>query len=307
MSLRWRPLKKGDLVDVVCPGSRTSDDTIQNGVLALEAWGLKARVQGLFGHDVICANSDANRFESLKIALYAKDSQAVWCARGGYGSIRLIPFLLKLKKPAPVKLFMGLSDISSLHLFLNQNWHWPTLHAPLLDRLALQKIKPKYERELKQVVFGETKSLQFSRLRALNQAARRPAKIKAEIAGGNCVVLASHLGSKLALQSKGKILFLEEIGERGYRLDRVLEQMRQAAIFDHCAAVLFGDLVGGEEPDGKSKVKPVIERFAQQLSIPVLKGIQSGHAEIQRPVPFAAPSILQLGDQPELSCETGVL
>ncbi len=95
------------------------------------------------------------------------------------------------------------------------------------------------------------------------------------------------------------------MGERGYRLDRMFTQFAQAKKFRKAKAILFGDITGGFEPDGQDLRWPVIERFAKSLSIPVLKGVQSGHDKIQRPVPFGTSVVLNLEER-ELICASGV-
>ncbi len=130
-------LAPGDLIDVVAPGFRCSREQLDHGIAFLRQRGLKPRVPAeLFGADLLCANTDAQRFAQLRKALYARDSRAVWCVRGGYGAIRIIERLQALKPPAKPKLLIGYSDATTLHQLLNLFWGWPSLHGPLLDRSA---------------------------------------------------------------------------------------------------------------------------------------------------------------------------
>jgi muramoyltetrapeptide carboxypeptidase len=205
------------------------------------------------------------------------------------------------------KLFIGLSDITSLHVFLNQNWGWPTVHGPLLDRLGRKATLPKYEKEMHHFVFGDLPEIRFKGLRPLNEAARKTGRrVRGAVSGGNMVVLQSSLGSNASWETTGRILFFEDTGERGYRIDRMLSQFSQAGLFAHCKAIVFGQFIGGEEADGSSLIQPVIRRFAQSMKIPVLGGLQSGHDLIQRPLPFETKAILKLGDRGELICDSGV-
>jgi muramoyltetrapeptide carboxypeptidase len=306
----WLPLKEGDTVDLVAPGSACDPKVLENGMRVLASWGLEPRVpKKIFGRDVICAHDDATRFRYLKEALLATDSKAIWCVRGGYGSNRLIPALMKLKRPAGAsKLFMGLSDISTLHMYLNQNWGWPTIHGPLLDRFAKGEVKPQYEREVKKLIFGEMDEIRFSGLKAMNEAARfkRSSVIRAPVTGGNLITLQSAIGTACEWQTKGKILFFEEIGERGYRVDRALEHFKQAGAFDRAKAIVFGDFTGGLEPGGGSTIPQVLKRFASEMKIPVFSGLKSGHDVVQRPLPFGTAAELHLGSKGELVCRTGV-
>ncbi len=304
---KWLPLQPGDIVDVVSPGFAPSDEELENGVRFLESWGLVPRLpKNLLGKDILCSNRDEVRFLHLKEALYAPDSKAIWCLRGGYGSLRLIPHLLKLKKPrSRPKLFVGLSDITTLHTFLNQMWGWPTVHGPLLDRLGRKAALPKYERELKKFVFGEMDTIRFSNLKALNDAAKREGVVRGRVSGGNLIVLQSSLGTNAPWRTDGRILFFEDVGERGYRVDRVLEQFTQAGLFKRAKAVVFGQFTKSRERDGRDLVPLVIRRFAESMNIPVFSGLPSGHDVVQRPVPFETPSLLRLGKRGELQCETG--
>lgn len=304
----WQPLKPGDLIDIVAPGFRSTDQDFQGGLRFLLNLGFEVRVsKKIYGHDVLCANSDDERFEQLKAALYAKDSQAVWCMRGGYGSLRLIPRLAAMKKPkGPPKLFIGLSDITTLHIFLNQNWGWPTVHGPLLDRLGKGAALPKYEKEMKLFIRGEVPEMEFRSLRPLNQKAREKKVIRASVSGGNLIVLQSSLGTQVSWDPRGQILFFEDIGERGYRVDRVLEQFRQMGLIAKAKAVVFGQFTGGKEPDGRDLVPAVLRRFASEVSLPVLSGLECGHDKIQRPLPFATTATLNLGgSKATLICHSG--
>ena len=244
---------------------------------------------------MICSNTDDVRFKQLRDALLAKDSRAIWCVRGGYGANRLIPDLVKIKKPtgAP-KLFMGFSDITTLHTFLNSKWGWPTVHGPMVDRIGRGLILKPELKELHDVYFGTEKKVYYHDLKPMNDAARKAKSIRGVITGGNLMTLQSAIGTKTPWKTEGKIVFLEEIDERGYRVDRLLEHLRQTGHFEKARAIVMGDFLGGNEVDDSNRVWPVIERFALQMKIPVLRGLQSGHGDLQRPVPFETPAVLNL-------------
>jgi len=215
-------LTPGDVVDVVAPGFRCTREQLDAGVAFLERQGLKARVPpDLFGADLLCANTDARRFAQLRKALYARDSRAIWCVRGGYGAIRIIERLQGLKAPSRPKLLIGYSDATTLHQLLNLFWGWPSLHGPLLDRLGSAEVREEERLELAAVLFGGAPQVTFANLVPLNAAARRPQRIVSRLTGGNLTVLQSSLGTALQRRPSG-MLFLEDIGERGYRLDRML-------------------------------------------------------------------------------------
>lgn len=279
-----RPLQQGDLIDVVAPGSASSEEFLETGIHILESYGFKVRYsENMLKPELFLANSDQYRFQDLKRALLAKDSKAIWCLRGGYGCIRLLPSLAKLEKPKTKKLLIGMSDITSLHLYLNQKWNWPTLHAPLLDRIGQYKINPTNLEEII-TVLKEPLKMDFSNLIALNDSARKSKKVTGSVRGGNLVVAASTLGTPYQIKSKNCILFFEEIGEKAYRIDRLLQQFKQAGVFDQAKAVVFGDFTNCEEVDGRNLIQATLESFFKDLKIPALTGVKAGHDVIQRPI-----------------------
>ncbi len=290
----------GPLVDVVAPAWKCHPKDLKKGMELILSWGLHSRhPKNIFNSKSLFSQDDATRFDFLKSALTNKESDFVWCVRGGFGSIRLIPHLLRLRKPSRKKLFIGLSDISTLHLFLNQVWDWPTIHGPMLDRLGGRPPPPRYQKELRDLMTGRTDEITFANLKPMNAAARKRRNIRGKVSGGNLITLQSSVGTKIEWQTRNKILFLEEIGERGYRVDRVLEHFRQLGMWSHPKALVFGDFTGGQEPSGKDFVPRTLKEFAESQSFPIFRGIQSGHGVIQRPVPLNTESTLANG---KLTC-----
>lgn len=297
-------LVPGDVVDVVAPGFRCTQAQLEGGIEFLKRQGLVPRVPpDLFGEDVLCANTDAHRFAQLRKALYARDSRAIWCVRGGYGAIRFIERLQALKPPRKPKLLIGYSDATTLHQLLNLFWGWPSLHGPLLDRLGGTDIREDERQELAAVLFAGQPQTTFANLVPLNAAARRRQRIVSRLTGGNLTVLQSTLGT--ALQRRpAAILFLEDIGERGYRIDRIVEQLCQAGVLRNLKAIVLGTFLGGAESDGRNLGPAVLERFAQSLPIPVLSGIDAGHGPYQRPLFLRTRAELQCGPDSQLIVHT---
>jgi muramoyltetrapeptide carboxypeptidase len=242
----------------------------------------------LFANNLLHSNSEKERWSQLKAALLAKDSSAIWCARGGYGSMKLLPMLAKMRKPARSKVLLGLSDITSLMVFLNQKWKWPTLHAPILSRIGRGDLPTTTIEELKSVLLGQTEKLDYS-LTALNVAAEKTKTLSGSFVGGNWAVIMANLGTPYQLKPKGCILFLEDVGERGYRLDRFWEQLQQMNFWKDISAVVFGDFTEGDEPDGKNLIWDILKMRAQELKKPVYFGVPAGHGQIQRVLPLGVP------------------
>lgn len=290
-------LEPGDSVELVAPAARCSDELLFKLKSLLELWGLKCILpDDIFGKDLLCANSDEARFNFFKNAIEREETKAIICARGGYGSMRIIPQLLHLKKPKTPKLFVGMSDITALHLFLMQQWHWPVLHAGL----ALDKFSEESIAAVKSVMFGEVKNVNFAG-KALNNVTPQNNIIESELTGGNLCLVQSGLGTSWQIETKNKIIFLEEVNERGYRVDRMFEQLRQAHVFRDAKAIVFGDFMEGKEPDGSNLVTPVLERFALTCDIPVIKIEGVGHGRTSLPLPMGTPTKIELGKNIKLS------
>lgn len=291
--LKLPTLKAGDKIEIIAPASRCTDDELIALKNLLTSWQLECVVSdNIFGKDLLCAHSDETRFESLKNALLNPETKAVICARGGYGSMRLIPELAKISPPSTTKLFIGMSDITALHLFLQQRWQWPVIHGALMPN----KVSPESIAILKSLVFGTADQIKFHG-KALNTAAKHSMIIESSIIGGNLSLVQTSIGTLWQINSQGKIIFLEEVGERGYRVDRMLEHLHQSRIFKHSAAIVFGDFTGGNEPNGQSLISPVLERFAANCEIPVIKIQGIGHDYINNPLPLGINAQLVLGDK----------
>lgn len=295
-------IQRGDIVDVVAPASACTKAELEQSIQAILKLGLVPRVpKDIFAKSVLFANSDEKRLAQLRAALYAADSKMIWCVRGGYGSIRLMPQMEKWKKPKRPKLVLGFSDITTLHRYLNQSWGWPTIHGPNADRLGRGQVKGAERQRLLSLLFGRDRFAEFKGLKALNLAAQKKRVIHGPILGGNMAVLQSGLGTPSCLKPKGAILFFEDIGERPHRMDRMLVQFEQAGWFREAKAVLLGDFVLNDPKDRRELWSDVVRRFAQSQKIPVLAGLPVGHnPNRQWPLPFNTPAKLITGDSAQL-------
>ena len=300
MRVPWA--RPGDVIDVVAPASACRRDALAAGMALLQAWGFRPRVPpDLFEGSGIAAAPDAVRFRVLHRAFRRTDSRVIWCVRGGYGSQRLLPRLARRAVPDRPKLLVGFSDVTALHVFINQRWGWPTLHAATLADLGSGRLSQRSLAELREVVAGGTSRL-VHRLRPLNSAARRPRVIGAPFIGGNLKTLQSLLGTPWGVRPAGCILMMEDTGERGYAIDRMLVQLAQAGILRGVRALVFGQFTKGRERDGRFTGTEVVARFAERMRIPVLGGAPFGHGDCARAVPLGLPARLELG--PDGACLT---
>ncbi|MGZ3723560.1 MAG: S66 peptidase family protein [Bdellovibrionales bacterium] len=306
--MRLEAIQPGDIVDVVAPASACTKEELKLGIRALHALGLVPRVpKDIFAKSLLFSNSDDKRLAQFKKAIYARDSRFIWCVRGGYGAIRLMPEIAKWKRPAHSKILLGYSDITTLHVYLNQKWKWPTLHGPLLDRLGRNALTPSEAKELFGLLYGGQSEVVFKNLKPLNKAARQKKSLRAPVLGGNMTVLQSGLGTPSSLRPRGDIIFFEDTGERPHRVDRMLAQFAQAGWFDGARAILLGQFMLNNPKDRRGLWNDVFPRFAAEMKIPVLAGMPVGHdPRAQRTLPFNTPAVLKLGVSPTLTVDSGI-
>ena len=314
-------LKKGDIVDVILPATSCSGSEIVaiNNYLKNEL-NLNGRIAQ--ERDVILNPEEGNsnefpaspiqaRLDQLKFALENQDSKIVWCARGGYGSGDLLPLLEQLEPIKQNKLFIGFSDIVSIATFLEARWGWQILCAPVLLQLARGDIKKSAEDELKEVIFGQKTILNYS-LESLNEFDENV--ISTKISGGCISVLAGHFGGNYQIDFSDKILFLEDEGEDGERLDRYFRQIIEVVLKTKKKpkAILLGNFMQANihgTPKGKNIEKAIanlILRIADfNLKIPVFKARDAlGHSDEMRPLFLGAKSIISKDSSHSYSLKT---
>lgn len=280
--------RPGAVIDVVAPASACRPAELAAGAAVLEGWGLRPRIPAnLFQRagGAIVAAPDEARHRMLRRALLRPDSTVVWCARGGYGSQRLLPRLARGAPPARPKLLVGFSDATALHVFVNQHWGWPSLHAATLADLGSGRLAARSVRELRAVVTGAATRFECA-LRPLNDAARRARTVEAGLAGGNLKTLQSLAGTPWAVRGAGRIVVVEDAGERGYAIDRMLVQLVQSGALRGVRALVFGQFTGGREADGRFTGAGVMARFARAVRFPVLAGAPAGHGDTARALPL---------------------
>lgn len=300
---KWQPLKKGDIIDLIAPSFSMEQKEIDNSVEYIKFLGLVPRIpKKMINKDLFFANSDKARFIHLRDALLAKDSKAIWCLRGGYGCARLLPELNKIKTPKNCKAVIGFSDITALHIFLNQKWKWNTIHGTVLGRLPERKIDKESERKTTSLVLGKNKTQEFT-LTPLNKCEGKP--IKSSVSGGNLTIVQNSIGTDWQLDAKNKIILLEEVDEKPYQIDRSLNHIMQSGILKKASAIIFGDFNTTEFKMDEGEKEEVLRRFAVKINIPVLKIPGVGHTEKNYPVPLGTKSTLSLGSVCTLASENG--
>jgi len=279
-------LKAGDTIAIVAPSgiliNRTSE--IAQAQELLKSWGLNAVVgQHVFSQNNHFAGTDDDRCEDFQNALDDPKISAIWCARGGYGAVRILDKLDFTKFKTKPKWIIGYSDITALHSQVNI-LGFESLHAMMCTSMQdnLNSIKETIS-TFKDALFG--KPLSYT-LQGSNE--NKTGMVTAPIVGGNLSILASMLGSKTSVNTSGKILFIEEIGEYRYSLDRMLQSLKRAGYFDNCKGVIVGDIskIRKNTTYWGSSTEQLILDVLADYNFPVAFNMPAGHEKDNRALIF---------------------
>lgn len=274
---------------VVAPASGVKDDNVRKAHEVARELGIRFPEEALDAKAVpYNANADEVRLDLLLEALNDPAAETLWALRGGYGCGRLLPGLSGAALPETPKLFIGYSDLTYLHLFF-QRRGWPTIHGDMFWELTAADRDPDNLRILASLLAGETEELRYTGLKPFNQAARdTDSAIEAPLTGGNLTCLAAAAGTPWTVDAAGRVLFIEDVKEAGYKIDRMLTQLRQSGALGGARAVLLGTFTRGDDA-----TEYALERFAGDIPLPVFRADRFGHGEKNHPLVFNKPARIE--------------
>ena len=274
------PLRRGDVIGVVAPAGAVDEASLGAGIRVLETAGFRVRLgAAVRKKSGFLAGSDGERAADLREMFCDPEVKAIIAARGGYGSGRLLPLLNPAVVREHPKIFIGHSDITFLLNDFVQRAELVTFHGPLVAGLPQ---RPEAVEHMLTMLTGERIGWHEAA-----QEVVQPGTAEGLLAGGCLSVIVASSGTPYALQTQGRLLFLEDVNEKPYRIDRMLTQMRQAGALDHVAGVIFGEMNGcvAEEYERVSVLDVIAEAFAD-APYPVAFGLPSGHGAGTLTVPL---------------------
>jgi len=274
-------LCQGDTVALVATARKNILPNLQPAIELLESWGLKAVIGqsiGLDNHQL--AGTDAQRAADLQAQLDKPEVKAIWCVRGGYGTVRmidLVDFSVLAKQP---KWIIGFSDVTVLHAHLHQ-LGLASIHG--LMPVNVEKASPDALESLRKILFNEPLHYELP-----FQSENQLGTATGELIGGNLSILYSLMGSASQLDGDGKILFIEDLDEYLYHLDRMCMGLKRSGLFAQLSGVIvgtFSQMHDNEIPWGKSAYEILAEHLSP-LNIPIAYHFPAGHIPENRALAF---------------------
>lgn len=270
-------LKRGDKVAIVAPATKAEDaqSVIQQATKILQSWGLEV-VCGKYvnqSHHNAFAGTDAQRAEDLQWALDDPTIKAVFSLRGGYGTTRImdrLDFTHFLKNP---KWVIGFSDVTALHMQLHK-WNVVSVHGAMPINFSSPAHKASID-SLRTLLFKGT-----AHLRASPHVLNRSGSVTAPVVGGNLTLICNNMETPSALDTKNKILVIEDIGEHLYALDRVMVQLKRAGKLQHLAGLIVGKMVYMKDIPTlamKKSAEAIIQEHVASYDYPVAFQFPIGH------------------------------
>ncbi len=288
----------GDTIGIIAPASAPPDPkAVDRAAAALERFGFKPKlaknVRARFG---FLAGSDRERATDVMSMFTDKKVKAIICLRGGYGAARILDRLDYDVIRRNPKILSGYSDITSLHCALSKFSSLISIHAPMLNGELAAADLPDFTRNafFRTVMEAKPAGSLSAGYGGKTISILRGGMAEGRLIGGNLSVLCAAIGTPFAPSFKGKILFLEDISEKPYKLDRMLTQLLNAGILRQVAGVAVGINQACDDPDAKKRREyrqsgaDVVKERLASLRVPVVTGLPFGHVELNAAIPVGA-------------------
>lgn len=271
-------LKKGDTIGIVCPAGYMAMDKVQTCITTLQEWGYNVKVGKTVGGDsqTYFSGTDEERLTDFQQMLDDDEVKTILCGRGGYGMGRIIDKIDFKKFRKQPKWIVGYSDITVLHSHLYSNYYISSLHAPMAGAFNEEGYKNEFVLSLKNVLQG--KRIKYS---CPAHEFNRKGEAVGELTGGNLALLAHLTGTNSDSKTKGRILFIEDVGEYSYNVDRMLHQLKRSGKLSRLAGLIVGgftDMKDTERPFGKP-VNEIIREMIKEYDYPVCFDFPVSHTD----------------------------
>jgi len=267
-------LKEGDTIGIIAPARPVNPEEIHEFKAIMKKWGLNClEGENLYGRNYVFSGTDEERANDLQFMVDNPEVKAIFCARGGYGSARTLQLTDFSSFETRPKWFVGYSDITVFHSFINKFVGVETIHGMMPFNFAGSTEMESVE-SLRKALFGEKISYSFT-----SHELNIEGEVSGVISGGNLSLLCSLNGTILFPELKNKILFIEEVDEYLYNIDRMMMNLSLSGALNRIKALAVGSFTqikDNEEPFGKNEIE-IIHEITDNYNIPVCFNVPSGH------------------------------
>lgn len=301
--IKPRALKPGDRLAVVAPASPFSRQEFELGIAELRGLGfVPVYDETVFARRGYVAGDASVRAAAISRAWRDPSVAGLIAVRGGYGSVQVLPWLNANEAREAAKVFIGYSDLTSILTFLNTSAELVCFHGPTVAGKLGRGVEG-YDRDSFQKLISQAEP--FGEMAPAGLETLKTGEASGVLYGGTLSQLISSLGTPFAFNPpRGSILFLEEVGERPYRIDRMLTQLRLSGIIERAAGLVLGQLPGCDEPESSLKVRTVVADVLANFRGPILYGFPSGHTTgPAMTLPFGVQARVIAGMAPRLVIE----
>lgn len=292
------PLKPGDTIGICAPARKVTPEEMRPGIALMESWGLKVHcAKNLYGSYHQFSGTDEERSADMYSLLEDPEVKAIICARGGYGCMRIVDRIDFSSIAARPKPLIGFSDVTVFLQHVQQWFGWDALHAPMVYSMAEDRTSPEAIGDLRRLLFGED-----IRYEIPSSPLERKGEAEGILMGGNLSLLYALSGSASDTDMRGKILFMEDLDEYLYHVDRMMMQLKRSGKLASLKGLIVGgmsDMKDNAVPFG-STAEEIIIRAVEDYDYPVCMNFPAGHIRENHPLIFGKTVKLTVGDMVRL-------
>lgn len=284
-----KKLNPGDTVGIICPSSATTTEKVQQCVAAVEAMGYKAKLADNLdvNYAGYMAGSGKVRGEWINKMFADPEVKGIFCVRGGDGSSRAMEHLdYEVIRNNP-KIFVGYSDVTNMHLAFTQKCDLVTFHGPMVASNMISDFDAESRESFFTAIEAE-KDYAFKNPAGMELGVLKEGKAEGRLTGGNLSLLSASVGTDYSLDTAGKILFVEEVGESITKIEKWMYHLKNAGKLAQCAGILLGQFTNIRLDDPAYGVNECIAEILEGIDIPVMYNVQSGHSKPMMTLPMGA-------------------
>ncbi|RXR21059.1 LD-carboxypeptidase [Flavobacterium amnicola] len=286
-------LQKGDTVAIVATARKNIDDNLKPAIDLLKSWGLEVKIGSTIGLDLNqLAGTDEQRAKDFQEQLDNPNIKMIWCVRGGYGTVRMVDLLDFTKFKQQPKWIVGFSDVTVLHSHLN-TMGFKSIHG--IMPVTVARASKDAKESMKVALFGHER-LEYD---ILPHPMNKFGKAQGELVGGNLSILYSLFGSPSAIDCENKILFIEDLDEYLYHIDRMMMNLKRNGCLESIKGILVGGMTKMKDNDipwGKDALQ-IIEDVTKKYNIPIVYNFPAGHIQDNRALPFGSQVTLDVNSE----------